>query len=109
MIDWCELIRLGAQAGRLGGRCVAILALLTACVLPASALAGDVSILGATFQTSENGRWNVSVTLRHADSGWEHYADAWRVSGKDGVVLGPERCFIRMKLNSRSHDPCPVW
>jgi hypothetical protein len=57
-------------------------------VLPLSALAGDVSILGATFQASGEGRWNVSATLRHADSGWDHYADAWRVSASDGVVFG---------------------
>jgi hypothetical protein len=27
------------------------------------------------------------VTLRHADTGWEHYADAWRVVTADGTVL----------------------
>lgn len=88
MIDWCTFIRLGARGRRLSGRCVAILALLSACALPSTALAGDVSILGATFRASGEGRWNVSVTLRHDDSGWEHYADAWRVSGTDGVVFG---------------------
>ena len=94
MINCCKFIRLGglidlsARWARLSGRCVAFLALLSACVLPSSALAGDVSILGATFRGAGEGRWNVSVTLRHADSGWEHYADAWRVSGNDGVVYG---------------------
>ncbi len=32
--------------------------------------------------------WNFAVTLRHADSGWDHYADAWRVVGEDGKVYG---------------------
>ena len=29
-----------------------------------------------------------SVTLRHADTGWDHYADGWRVELADGTVLG---------------------
>lgn len=28
------------------------------------------------------------VTVKHADEGWDHYADAWEVVGPDGVVLG---------------------
>ena len=27
------------------------------------------------------------MTLRHADTGWEHYADAWRVTTAEGEVL----------------------
>ncbi len=32
--------------------------------------------------------WTVSVTLRHADTGWDDYADGWRVEAPDGTVLG---------------------
>ena len=32
--------------------------------------------------------WSFAVTLQHEDSGWEHYADAWRVVDSDGEVLG---------------------
>lgn len=32
--------------------------------------------------------WQVSVTLAHPDTGWEHYADGWRVETEDGSVLG---------------------
>jgi hypothetical protein len=28
------------------------------------------------------------VTLKHADTGWEHYADAWRVLSPSGEELG---------------------
>ncbi|MEO0729117.1 MAG: hypothetical protein AAFY64_01895, partial [Pseudomonadota bacterium] len=28
------------------------------------------------------------VTLKHADTGWEHYADRWDVVSVDGKVLG---------------------
>lgn len=28
--------------------------------------------------------WNVHVTLRHPDAGWDHYADAWEVLDASG-------------------------
>lgn len=34
----------------------------------------------------DNGRF--SVTLRHSDTGWDHYADGWRVEDAEGNVLG---------------------
>ncbi|QDY69720.1 hypothetical protein [Qingshengfaniella alkalisoli] len=30
----------------------------------------------------------VSVTLRHGDTGWDHYADGWRVETENGDVIG---------------------
>ncbi|MEX3313913.1 hypothetical protein [Sulfitobacter sp. PS-8MA] len=32
--------------------------------------------------------WRFDVTLRHNDTGWGHYADAWRVVTPDGQPLG---------------------
>lgn len=34
------------------------------------------------------GGWRFAVTLRHPDSGWDHYADGWRIETEDGTVLG---------------------
>ncbi len=28
------------------------------------------------------------MTVRHADTGWDHYADKWEVLAPDGSVLG---------------------
>ena len=33
--------------------------------------------------------WRVAVTLRHDDTGWQHYADAWRVVDERRRVLAP--------------------
>jgi hypothetical protein len=33
------------------------------------------------------GSWRFSVTLEHADTGWEDYADGWRVETLSGEVL----------------------
>lgn len=29
----------------------------------------------------------VSVTLAHPDTGWDHYADGWRIEAEDGTVI----------------------
>lgn len=42
-----------------------------------------VSVSGARDQG-----YRFDVTLRHADTGWDHYADAWEVLAPDGAVLG---------------------
>ncbi len=52
------------------------------------AVAGDVSILAAEFRSNGGDQWSVKVTLKHADTGWDHYADNWRVVGEQGKVLG---------------------
>lgn len=35
----------------------------------------------------------MSVTLRHSDTGWDHYADAWRVVTEDGSVIGTRTLY----------------
>ncbi len=57
------------------------------------AVAGDVEIVHAQFRHSGGGNWSVDVTLRHADSGWDHYADAWRVVAGDDTVLGTRTLY----------------
>jgi hypothetical protein len=56
-------------------------------VMAGPALADPPVIEGATA-TRSDGNWQFRVTLRHPDSGWEHYADAWRIMSPDGTVLG---------------------
>lgn len=56
--------------------------------LPAiAARAGPADVLAAEARR-DGGTWTFEVTVRHADAGWGHYADAWRVVGPDGAVLG---------------------
>ncbi len=35
--------------------------------------------------------WNIHVTLRHPDRGWDHYADAWEVLDVNGNRLALRR------------------
>ncbi len=62
-------------------------------LLSAPARAGEVAIELARFDHQGNGVWRVSVTLRHADTGWDHYADAWRVVAADGAVIGTRTLY----------------
>ncbi|MEM7668060.1 MAG: hypothetical protein AAF317_02785 [Pseudomonadota bacterium] len=60
---------------------------LMVAVLATGAAAGDVEVVDAEASSSGSG-WRFNVTVRHADTGWDHYADAWRVVGADGEVYG---------------------
>lgn len=44
--------------------------------------------LSATAFTEAGGTFRIEVTVRHADTGWEHFADRWDVLAPDGKVLG---------------------
>ncbi|MGD8593624.1 MAG: hypothetical protein PVF82_12360 [Gammaproteobacteria bacterium] len=54
--------------------------------------AGDVKIVEAKARQQGDG-WYFTVTLKHDDTGWDHYADAWRVVTEDGKVLGERTLF----------------
>lgn len=54
---------------------------------PVIAQADPPVIEGATARQS-GADWTISVTLSHVDTGWDHYADGWRVLDKNGTVLG---------------------
>jgi hypothetical protein len=58
-----------------------------------TAVADDVKILAAEFNSSSGNRWSVNVTLKHVDTGWDHYADNWRVVDREGNVLGDRVLF----------------
>ena len=62
---------------------ITLIATLTASV----SLASDVEIVNVEA-TESGGTWRFDVTLRHADTGWEHYADGWEVLAPDGTSLG---------------------
>ena len=70
----------------------ALAAILATILTTAPVLAGDVEIVNAEFRGS-GGDWSVSVTLLHGDTGWDHYADAWRVVAEDGTVLGTRTLY----------------
>lgn len=61
--------------------------IVAAALLPLPALAEAPAIEDANTIAS-GGTWRVEVTLSHPDTGWDHYADGWRIEDADGTVLG---------------------
>lgn len=55
--------------------------------------AGEADVVGATYVKAADGSYRFDVTVRHADAGWQHYADKWQVAGPDGTVYG-ERVLL---------------
>lgn len=43
------------------------------------------------------GAWRFDVSILHPDTGWDHYADGWRVLDMNGVELG-------MRLLAHPHE-----
>ena len=56
-------------------------------LLTTSVFANDVEIVKVIL-TKQSGTWRADVTLNHADTGWEHYADAWRLVDEMGNEIG---------------------
>jgi hypothetical protein len=48
----------------------------------------DPAVVEDVTLQERSGSWTVSVTISHGDTGWDDYADGWRVETEDGAVLG---------------------
>jgi len=56
-------------------------------MMAASASANNVEVVNAKAE-KQRANWTVHVTLKHGDTGWDHYADAWRIVTEGGSELG---------------------
>lgn len=61
--------------------------LSTMFLLPTLAFAGEVDVTNVVFTQTGNNSYRFAVTLQHADTGWNHYADRWEILDSDGTVL----------------------
>ncbi len=81
-------------------------------------MAGEVDVVAAKARLVRSGGgasvWRFDVTLRHADAGWQHYADNWKILKLDGTLLGRrvllhphdnEQPFMRSLAASKSPPP----
>lgn len=94
----------------------------------ALAQAGDVTIEKVKIKPLGGDQYRFSVTLRHNDTGWDHYADLWQVLAGEDEVLGErvlahphenEQPFTRSavirvpqgaeNLRVRAHDSVHGW
>lgn len=62
-----------------------IFAICASCATP---LFADAPMIEAAKAKQSGSSWSFEVTLSHPDTGWDHYADGWRVLDNDGNELG---------------------
>lgn len=63
-------------------------ALTAAALLLTIPALADPAVVEEARATPSDAGWTVSVTLSHGDTGWDDYADGWRVETPEGAVLG---------------------
>lgn len=63
-------------------------------------LANQVEILAADLHNNSSNNWSVSITLKHEDKGWDHFADNWRVVTEKGEILG-DRVLYHPHVNEQ--------
>ena len=81
--------------------------------LASIAIAGEADVV-YVYLDENQGYYDISVSVRHADAGWEHYANWWRVRTEDGNELArrelghpheDEQPFERALFNSVKIHP----
>lgn len=75
------------------------ISLLAALLLSHGALAGEPQVTAAKATPGSDGTYRFAVTLRHADEGWDHYADRWEILTPDGESLG-----VRVLHHPHEHE-----
>jgi len=64
--------------------------ILFACLLLmcTAANAGEADVIEVEVRRIGGDTYKFDVTVRHADEGWEHFANKWEVTAPDGTVIG---------------------
>lgn len=68
---------------------------LVTCVFLISipAYAGEADVIEVGIKKTADNLYFFKVTVRHADEGWDHYANKWDVIAPDGTVLGTRTLY----------------
>ena len=53
-----------------------------------AAFAGEADVLNVNASKGPGNTYSFEVTVEHADTGWDHYADKWDILDDAGNVLG---------------------
>ncbi|MFD2207261.1 hypothetical protein [Kiloniella antarctica] len=52
-----------------------------------TSLAGEADVLAVETHKDGRGGWRFNVTVRHDDTGWDHYANKWDIVTETGEVI----------------------
>lgn len=70
-----------------------LLAAFCVAVVNGSALAGESEVTAVEVRADGSGAYSFAVTLRHADTGWDHYANRWEILTMEGEILATRTLF----------------
>ncbi len=62
--------------------------LLIVLFTPFTSFGGEADVVRAEATVNGEGVYSFSVTVKHDDEGWDHYADRWEVLTPEGKLLG---------------------
>ena len=74
--------------------CLCLVAAIAAFGVVSPAGAGEADVVGVEIHRDGPGTYSFDVTVRHADTGWDHYADAWEVLTPDGKTVLATRTLL---------------
>ncbi len=57
------------------------------------AFANEVEIVDVKATQASDKTWSFRVTLKHADEGWDHYANEWQVIAPDNKILATRTLY----------------
>lgn len=75
-------------------KCLIKTALLSSLfALSSLVLANEVEVVNVKATQASDKTWNFAVTLKHADEGWDHYANEWQVIAPDNKILATRTLY----------------
>jgi len=72
---------------------ITILSLILLLSISTVATANEVDIVDVKAHQSSDKSWSFDVTLKHADEGWDHYANEWQVLAADSKILATRTLY----------------
>ena len=78
-------------------------------LIPGIVSAGTTDVIKAKVSCQSDSTCQFTVTLSHADIGWDHYADRWEVLSLEGEVLGTRILYPPMWTSSPLRGRWPAF
>jgi len=75
-------------------------------IISSTGYAGEADVIAAKMEHSGGNFYRFTVTVKHDDEDWDHFAKAWEILDSDGNILGA-RVLLHPHVNeqpfTRSH------
>jgi len=65
-----------------------IISFIASAIMIPDVNAGEADVVDVKISRSSGGSYSFDVAIKHADTGWKHYADSWEVLDGNGNILG---------------------